>query len=243
MRFTKMEGLGNAFVVVLGPQEITPALVREQCINSDGFLMVTPIDNTHIQMDYWNSDGSVAEMCGNGLRCVVRFAVDNKLVKPGNITVKTLAGNLKAIWDGKDPSNIEVQVGKVSVAQKTVVIDGREFYLASVGNPHAITFVDDVDTAHVTSLGPIIETDQLFPNKTNVEFAQIITPNKIKLRIWERGVGETKACGTGMVATAMTIVKHKNGKLPMHVEVPGGEAKIWLDDASYARMLAPANYL
>lgn len=115
--------------------------------------------------------------------------------------------------------------------------------IASVGNPHAITFVNDVDTAPVTTLGPKVETDGLFPNKTNVEFGQIVDPNKIKLRVWERGVGETKACGTGMCASAIVASKYKHTTLPITVQVPGGLAKIWLDDSGYTRMLAPAHYL
>ena len=206
----------------------------------DGLLVVTSINDKLVEMKYWNHDGSVAEMCGNGLRCVTRFAVDNKLVAPGNFNVKTDAGILAVIWGGEDPNVIEVQVGKVKVSQASISRQNLDFAIAAVGNPHAVTFVEDITFAPVRTLGPEIENDAYFPNKTNVEFVQIISPRQITMRIWERGVGETKACGTGMVASATVGFKKGFTEYPVEVTVPGGRAKIWVDEAGYSRMVAPA---
>ncbi len=245
--YLKMQGLGNEFVICKGPIETNPEQIKKICskdtgIGADGFLMITPIDQHRVEMKYWNADGSTAEMCGNGLRCTVRFAVDKHFVKPGKFTVNTDVGELEVSWDGIDPSKIEIQVGRVTLNKDPIEIENLKLYLANVGNPHAITFVNDAGNAPVTSLGPLIETNEYFPNKTNVEFVQILSPRKIKLRIWERGVGETKACGTGMVASAIAALEIKDIELPVEVEVPGGKAKIWLDNTGYCRMLGPAEY-
>lgn len=243
-QFTKMHGLGNDFIVFEGPFEVNAEQVAKWCdrhlgIGADGLLVVTPIDEKNVKMQYWNADGSVAEMCGNGLRCVTRFAVEHEMVAPGSFVVETGAGRLSVNWDGQNPDEIEVQVGKVAL-EDAVSLRGLDFACANVGNPHAITFVEDVEVAPVMTLGPTVETDGYFPNKTNVEFVQVINEDTIKVRIWERGVGETMACGTGMVASAVVSSAEKSTSLPVNVEVPGGVALIWLDNEGYARMLGPA---
>ncbi len=244
LAFTKMHGLGNDFVVLQGPFSITTERVRQLCdrhtgVGADGLLVISPAGDD-IKMEYWNNDGSTAEMCGNGLRCAVRFAVENQLVRPGEFSVQTAVGPLKVVWDGEDPEAIEVQVGKVIAATDPVTVCGQTFYEASVGNPHAITFVDSAVEAPVTTLGPQVEKDSHFPNKTNVEFAQVVEGDRLRLRIWERGVGETLACGTGMVAAATVASRLGKTKFPVTVEVPGGNATIWQDDEGYARMRGPA---
>lgn len=243
--FTKMQGLGNKFIVFKGPITLTTQKVIDYCkaygsTQADGLLVVTPIDDHSIEMKYWNADGSVAEMCGNGLRCVTRFAVDDKMVVPGRFTVKTDAGPLQVEWDGIDSDKIEVQVGKAIIDSDPVALFGESFYKANVGNPHAVMFVDDTESAPVHELGPKVETDKSFPNKTNVEFVEIRGKHNIRVRTWERGVGETLACGTGMVAAANVAVEIKGSGFPLEVEVLGGKAKVWLDDDGYARMLGPA---
>ena len=238
-----MQGLGNDFVVFRGPMNITGEQIVKLCdrqsnIGADGLLIVTKLENKSVKMEYWNADGSAAEMCGNGLRCVARYAVDNNLVKPGEFTVDTPVGPLKVTCT--NTSEVEAQIGLVKVDPKSTTLQETTFYIASVGNPHAITFVDNVDAAPVKIVGPLIENDKHFPNKTNVEFVEIIDNSHLKLRVWERGVGETLACGTGMVAAV--IVANQLGKvdLPAEVEANGGTAKIWLDSEGYARMRAPA---
>lgn len=246
--FWKMEGLGNSFVVCQGPLKITSETIRNHCDkttgeNVDGFIVVTPIDNSMVRMQYWNSDGSSAEICGNGLRCVARFAYERHLITNDNFVIETDVGPRKGFWNGKDPNNIEVQVGKVSLADQPLRLYGQDFYIAEVGNPHAVTFVKDVSSAPVQELGPKIETDPKFPHKTNVEFVKILSTSSIRMRVWERGVGETQACGTGMVAaTEISRVLNKI-KLPAIVEVPGGKAKINIDEEGYYRIIGPANII
>lgn len=243
--YIKMQGLGNKFIILRGPLTLSSKEVIRYCKKydangADGLLVVTPIDDQSVEMKYWNADGSVAEMCGNGLRCVTRFAVDERMVSPGNFIVKTDAGLLKVIWDGKDPNNIEVQVGKAIVETVPIDLLGHSFYKVDVGNPHVVTFVADTETAPVKELGPKIETDSHFPDRTNVEFMQIKDFSNIRLRTWERGVGETLACGTGMVAAANTASAIKGLNFPLEVEVLGGKAKVWLDEEGYTRMVGPA---
>jgi len=244
-----MQGLGNKFAVIRGPYiPSDTAKVRELCDEktdggADGLLVVTPIDSSRVRMSFWNADGSESEMCGNGLRCAARFAVDNQLVNPGEFIVDTKAGRLAVVWDGENPDKIEVQVGKVKIVPKPALLEGIHFYIVDVGNPHAATFVDNVENAPVTTLGPKIETHDIFPNRTNVEFIEIVAPNRIKVRVWERGCGETKACGTGMVAAAKLSNEVMDTSLPVTVVARGGEAKVWLDDEGYCRMVGPANYI
>ncbi len=244
----RMQGLGNRFVVIRGPFKLDANKIINLCSSevdggADGVLIVTPINSFHVNMQYWNADGSEAEMCGNGLRCVARFAVDNGLVKPGEFIVKTKVGNLKAIWDGIDPNTIEVQVGRVKIVTAPTALENLQFYYVDVGNPHIVTFVDNVDKTPVTTLGPVLEVKPNFPNRTNVEFVEVLSLGKIKMRVWERGVGETQACGTGMVACARLSHEIMKTELPVIVQVPGGEAKVWLDNQGYCRILGPAEYL
>lgn len=242
--FTKMQGLGNTFVVFRGPLDLTRDEIISYCQQygerrADGLLVVTPIDDKNVQMKYWNSDGSIAEMCGNGLRCIARFAVGNGMMKPGSFNVQTDAGILNVVWKGDDENNIEVQVGKV-IPGEAINIHGRDFYTACVGNPHAVTFVSDVDKAPVKELGPQVENDVHFPNKTNVEFVEVLNNHEISLRTWERGSGETLACGTGMTVAASISAKNKGVSYPMTVKVLGGEAKFWIDSDGFTRMKGPA---
>lgn len=241
---TRMEGLGNSFIILTGPYSNSSKVIASLCTKHwvDGFLVVIPVNDTLVEMKYWNHDGSIAEMCGNGLRCVARFAVDQKLVTAGKFSVRTDAGVLKVLWDGKDPSKIEVQVGKAKINGDRE-IDNTLFTTVDVGNPHAVTFVNNVDDAPVKTLGPIAETNHNFPNKTNVEFVQVISPTQISVRTWERGVGETKACGTGMVAAAVASASKDLIQYPVEVGVLGGSAKVWVDEYGYSRMLGPAQLM
>jgi diaminopimelate epimerase len=242
--FKKIEGLGNKFLISGDIPKLASQEIAKLCSENhvDGLLNVTVIHDGLIKMKYWNADGSTAEMCGNGLRCVVRFAVDEKLVNPGQFVVRTDAGQLKVNWDGTDPANIEVQVGTVKMDLNPLCIYDKNFYKADVGNPHAVTFVEDTRTAPVQEIGPKVENNNEFLNKTNVEFVQILNRHAIRVRTWERGSGETQACGTGMVAAANVAVQIKNAEFPLQVEVLGGKAKVWLDDEGFTRMIGPAQY-
>ena len=242
--FTKMHGLHNDFLVFDGPLELEPETIQKLCdrrsgVGADGVLAVSRSKDDVIVMQYWNADGSEAEMCGNGLRCVASYAVNTKKAAPGAFPIQTPVGLLEAIVSDKPDEDIEVQVGKVTVDETSIEIHGLTFYEANVGNPHAITFVDVVEDAPVALLGPQIENDSYFPHKTNVEFVEIASNDRIKVRVWERGSGETMACGTGMVSCVSLANKIKNVELPTTVEVDGGIAQVWIDDDGYSRMKAP----
>lgn len=239
-----MNGLQNDFIVFRGPVDMPGETVARLCdretgIGADGVLVVTRDNTDPVRMDYWNADGSRAEMCGNGLRCVARFAVDHALVEAGEFIVQTPVGPLEVNCSSNPQDDVEVQVGKVKYQRDPVTLAGLLFYVANVGNPHAITFVQNTEETAVTTIGPTIENDGHFPNKTNVEFVEMIDKEHIRLRVWERGVGETQACGTGMVASAVVSSQVNKTQLPVTVEVRGGVAKVWVDEEGFARLLGP----
>jgi len=185
-----MHGFGNEFLITKGPLEISAEEVSNLCdrnmgVGSDGFLVVTPLNGKKVKMEYWNADGAKAEMCGNGLRCVARFSVDNNLIKEKQFIVETLAGPLEVLIDGDDYTKIDIQVGVVKANEDSMVIQGLDFHITSVGNPHAVTFVNNVQDFDVSAIGSIVENTKQFSNKTNVEFVQIVDDKKIKLRTWK----------------------------------------------------------
>lgn len=237
--FTKMQGLGNDFVIIEGPFHLSPDEIVGLCdrrfgVGADGVLVVTRGDP--IRMEYWNADGSAAEMCGNGLRCVARLAYDRGWAPDRNFAVQTPAGGrgVRVLEEG-----IEVEIGRPAMTGHTVIDDLR-YHLIDVGNPHAVTVVDDPSTTEVGTIGPRVETDPQFPNGTNVEFAAI-GDDGVQMRVWERGVGETTACGTGIVAAAFVATKTNGLESPIRVSVPGGEAQVDLRDGS-AWLRGPAEY-
>jgi diaminopimelate epimerase len=243
MHFVKMEGVGNDFVVLEGPQVVTPELVRAWCdrrrgIGADGVLVVAPGSAGQIAMEYWNADGSPAEMCGNGLRCAARYAFDRGWTKTREFTVVTGAGErpCRVLKDGR----VRASLGPVVVAGETTTVAGTRLRTARVGNPHAVVFVDDLATTPVVSLGPAIESDTAFPERTNVEFVQLAAPNQLRVRTWERGVGATLACGTGAAAAA-AVAAHEGmvAAGPITVSQPGGDlvvegdgGVVWLEGAA-----------
>ena len=241
---TKMHGLGNTFVVLMGPLSPEPYEVIELCSAygeeaANGLIIVSPVDVKTVSMKYWNSDGSPAEMCGNGLRCAVRFSVDNGIVAPGSFCVQTDAGILEAIWDGKNSDRIEVQVGR-PVYDDERHVEGYRILCGSIGNPHAVIFVDDIDSVSVEHIGFALQNSIDFPDGVNVNFVQRNGTHTIKIRTWERGCGETQACGTGMAFSAAAASRTRDVVLPVVVEARGGSAKVWIDDSGFMRMIGPA---
>jgi diaminopimelate epimerase len=227
MNFVKMEGLGNDFVVVGGEISLTPEQVRSICdrrwgIGADGLLQVS-VDRPLVVMGYWNADGSQAEMCGNGLRCVARYAVDHGLVKGPEFVVTTPAGP-RRVQVGAEP---RVELGPVEIDER-IAHRGLEFQRARVGNPHAVVQVEEVGSAPVDSVGTSLQA--LLPGGTNVEFVKVVDRSHLRMRVWERGVGETLACGSGMAAAA--AVTHHLGLTGAAVEVavPGGVGRVELID-------------
>jgi diaminopimelate epimerase len=232
MDFVKMEGLGNDFVVVRGPLDPDRRLVEKWCdrrrgIGADGVLVVTAIDESTVRMEYWNADGSPAEMCGNGLRCVARYAVDEGLVTGSSFTVHTAVGPRSVTVHDH---GARVELGPVTASGSMASLVGLDLAAVSVGNPHAVAFVDDCYALPVEAMGPIVEGDPTYPERTNVEFATVVNPGRIALRVWERGVGETLACGTGAAATVAEAVRSGRTGASVTVVLPGGELQVEIVD-------------
>jgi len=238
-----MEGLGNDFVVIDGPTTVAAADVVRWCdrrfgIGADGVLEVTPLDRATIRMRYWNADGGAAEMCGNGLRCLVRLAVDRGWVDGPRLTVVTDAGPLPA--EVCDDGLVRALVGAPEPAGDPFEAAGVIVHPVTVGNPHGVVFVTDPAATPVATLGPAIEHNQRFPHRANVEFVAPIGPDAIAVRVWERGVGETMASGTGATAAAFAALRHLGVTAPVRVTLRGGELIIEMV-AGQAWMIGPAN--
>lgn len=245
-RFLKMQGLGNDFVVVDGSVEMDPVRVAAMCdrrfgVGADGVLRVS--NDGLIRMEYWNADGSEAEMCGNGLRCVARFAFDRGLTRYPEFDVLTPVGRRRVVVNGD--GSVLAEMGQVRVEDEHP-IDGLVFHGASVGNPHAVAFVDDPQSIDVAAVGRRVGTDlSRFPEGANVEFVRATGPDRVEMRVWERGVGETLACGTGIVVAAALArstgaIDHTTDRV--EVAVPGGDAVARLIDGSWW-LEGPATYV
>ena len=214
MRFTKMHGLGNDYVYLYCPGPIPadlPALARRLSdrhfgIGSDGLILIFPSDKADFRMQMFNSDGSEGFMCGNGIRCVGRYVYDKALIDQTTLTIETASGIKEitlTILDGNAVSAVTVDMGPATIEGSWISHVGDKeitFTPVSVGNPHAVCFVDDVTTAPVEELGARFQTDPRFPHGVNVEFLQICRRDYAKMRVFERGSGETLACGTGACA-------------------------------------------
>ena len=267
MKFTKMQGLGNDYVYIDATHqnienESTLAQFvsnRNFGVGSDGLILICKSDVADFKMKMFNSDGSEAEMCGNGIRCVGKFVYDKKLTDKTTITIETLAG-IKTLRlntkEGKvetvkvdmgeprlSPSQIPVISNEEPVKNLKINVKGKEFIFTcvSMGNPHAITIVDNVKDFDVEKYGKAVEVDEVFPKKTNVEFIEIVDNQHIKMRVWERGTGETLACGTGACATAVAC--NLNGLTDEHVfvELLGGTLEIeWNKQDNHVYMTGPA---
>jgi diaminopimelate epimerase len=234
LQFTKMQGLGNDFIVIDGPIRLDSAEIDELCdrrfgIGADGVLVVSREDP--IRMEYWNADGSAAEMCGNGLRCVARYAYDKGWAMDRNFAVQTPIGvrGVRVLED-----MVEAELGRMSVGE-AITVDGADYILVDAGNPHAVAFVEDPHQIDVDAVGRAMQEHH--PAGVNVEFAAV-EGSSIRMRVWERGVGETMACGTGMAA-AVAAAGMSSG--PVIVEVPGGKAAVEIR-GEVAWIRGPAEY-
>lgn len=236
--FTKMHGIGNDYVYVNcmekeleNPSEISVAISpRHFSVGSDGLIMICSSENADAKMRMFNADGSEGKMCGNGIRCVGKYLYDNGIVDKTDITVETLSGIKKLhlnVLDGKvdtvcvdmgkailEPNEIPVISDDIMI-NKPVMVNGKEYRLTAVsmGNPHAVCFVDDVDSLDLEKIGPGFEYLSIFPERVNTEFVKVIDDKTLQMRVWERGSGETFACGTGTCATVVAaclngICKH-----------------------------------
>jgi diaminopimelate epimerase len=266
MKFTKMHGLGNDFVVVDGFSEEVPNAERlavKICdrragVGADGIIVIMPSEKADFRMHYINSDGSLAEMCGNGIRCLSKYVFEHGLTQSADFLVETLGGLNRQTLTVEDGRVIEVSVdmGKPGflrseipmlgdegeVVDEPLDVDGKQYRITalSTGNPHAVTFVDDVEAAPLSELGPKVERHPAFPNRTNVEFVHVIDRNNIRMRIWERGCGETLASGSGASASAVASIKNGLTEREVNVRVRLGVLKISWPEGGSITMSGPA---
>lgn len=269
MRFTKWHGLGNDFVLLDGFDEkvvMTPSLARQLCdrkrgIGADGVAIILPPEDSRydLEMRIYNADGTIAEMCGNVTRCVAAYATQKHPDKK-QWHILTGAGVMSAdvITDTTQAAEVTVMMGipklqrgdigitadKEQLAQNIRIdMDGKTliFTGVSMGNPHVVTFVDDIDAVPLDDWGPRIESNPLFSEKTNVEFAQVLSSNEIRMRVWERGVGITEACGTGSCATLVAAITNKLVRDTATLILDGGRLQItWSGVGQPVQMTGPA---
>lgn len=267
IKFTKMQGLGNDYVYIDAinqdiKKESELALFvsdRHYGIGSDGLILICKSKIADFKMKMFNPDGSEAEMCGNGIRCVGKFVYDKGLTQKTLITIETLAGikKLKLNLENGEVKNVKVDMGEpILEAEKIPVcsdekiiknlkinVEDMEFNITAVsmGNPHAVIFIKNIEKFNVEKYGKQIENNILFPKRTNVEFVEIINKEKVKMRVWERGTGETLACGTGACATIVAGVLNNFIERKANVELLGGILEIeWNKEDNHIYMTGEA---
>lgn len=267
MKFTKMHGAGNDYIYVncMNQTVDNPSMVsklvsdRHFGIGSDGLVLILPSTDADFRMRMFNSDGSEAEMCGNAIRCVGKFVYDHGLTNKKVIKVETLAG-IKVldlyIESGKvsmvtvdmgepilDPKSIPVVSNKSRFLAEPVYVNGEEYKVTcvSMGNPHAVTYVEDVANFPLETVGPKMEKHELYPKKINSEFVEVIDRKTLKMRVWERGAGETLACGTGACAVLVASVLNNLSERKATVKLLGGDLTIqWNENDNHIYMTGPA---
>ncbi|SFB37250.1 diaminopimelate epimerase [Cohnella sp. OV330] len=268
MQFTKMHGLGNDFIVVHGEPSL-PADAAERAvklcnryfgIGADGLVYILPSERADFKMRIINSDGSEAEQCGNAIRCVAKYVYDNRLIDREAITIETLGAGVQPVQlevEGGLVRRVRVDMGEPilngldvpttidanPVIGQSVEIDGREFKFTAVsmGNPHAVIYVDDAVGFDLAKWGPKLETHPLFPRKINVEFAKVNSAEQVDMRVWERGAGPTLACGTGACATLVSSVLNGLTGRSATISLAGGDLFIeWNEDNNRVYMTGPA---
>ncbi|MBD5488551.1 MAG: diaminopimelate epimerase [Lachnospiraceae bacterium] len=289
MKFTKMHGCGNDYIYVNGftekiTQEEKPELVqrlsdRHFGIGGDGVIFINPSDEADFEMEMYNADGSRAEMCGNGIRCVAKFVYDKGLtdktdisviscgkikylqlflnegevdsvrvnmgapeLAPGRIPVLVEAGEKSGVDRSVCDGYVMKQSGE-SIVDEPITVQGKEYKMTcvSMGNPHAVVLMDDVTNLQIEKIGPHFENHERFPNRINTEFVKVLDRKTVQMRVWERGTGETLACGTGCCATVVACVLNGLTDDTVTVKLLGGEIEItWDREADLVYMTGPA---
>lgn len=272
MKFAKMQGCGNDYVYINGFEEHIetekkPDLVRRLSerhfgIGSDGVIFINPSDIADFEMEMYNADGSRSEMCGNGIRCVAKYVFDKKMTKQREFTIESF-GKIKYITileENQKAKLIKVGMGSPelrtemipavydseTIIAKPIEVDGKvwEGTCVSMGNPHVVLFVDDVATMDLESIGPKFENHKMFPNRTNTEFVKVLDENTVEMRVWERGTGETLACGTGCCATAVACILNGKTGNKVLVKVLGGEILVeWDREKNEIYMTGPGEFV
>lgn len=268
MKFTKMQGLGNDYVYVNcfkekieNPLELAVRISdRHFGVGSDGLIMINPSDKADFEMEMYNADGSRGEMCGNGIRCVAKYVYDYGLTDKTSISVETLGG-IKyldlTVEDGKvslvkvdmgrpelEPSRIPVVAEGDRAVDEPITVDGKEYRMTcvSMGNPHAVVYVDcDVKELPLEEIGPGFEHHERFPKRVNTEFVRVLDRKTVEMRVWERGSGETLACGTGACAVAVSSALNGLTEDEVTVKLLGGDLRIqWDRERDTVYMTGPA---
>ena len=267
MKFSKMQGIGNDYVYVncfeetIADRSALSIRVSDRHfgIGSDGLICICPSDVADFKMDMYYADGSYSPMCGNGIRCVGKYVYDHGMTDKTKITVES-GGAIKTLWlnveNGKVRS-VRVNMGSPELSPEKIpaALPGEQIVLVpaeiggrlwpitcvSVGNPHCVVFVDDVDALDLEKLGPQFENSPLFPQRINTEFVQVVDPETLKMRVWERGSGETLACGTGSCASLIAAVLAGKSAKKAHLLLRGGELLIeWDRTDNVIYMTGPA---
>lgn len=267
MKFTKMHGIGNDYVyvncfteTVENPEE-TARFVSDRHfgIGSDGLILIKPSETADFEMDMYNSDGSRGAMCGNGIRCVAKYVYDYGLTDKTSICVSTRSGIKQlelTVEDGKvsqvkvdmgapilEAARIPVRTEQEQVVSQPITVQEREFEMTcvSMGNPHCVVPVEDVDGLDLEKIGPCFEHHSCFPDRVNTEFIRVIDRNTVQMRVWERGAGETWACGTGACAVAVACILNGWTEEEVLVKLRGGDLKIhWDKKKNTVFMTGPA---
>ena len=264
VRFDKMHGAGNDYIYVDANNEVVenPELLavkisdRHFGVGSDGLALIMKSSIADFRMRMFNADGSESAMCGNAARCIGKYVYEKDLTDKTSITLETEAGikTLRLTVAGGKAVRVSVDMGvprldaeQIPVSAPdalNVPINGMNFTCVSMGNPHAVTFIDEVSMIDVAGLGSTVENDPLFPERTNVEFAEIVCPDHIRMRVWERGTGETLACGTGACATLVAAVLNRMAARKATIELPGGEVEVeWNEETNIVTLTGGAEWV
>ena len=270
MRFTKMHGIGNDYLfvncfeeVVHDPESMALIMSRPHFgAQADGLVLIEPSDIADFGMRIFNADGSEAEMCGNATRCIGKYVYERGLTEKTELTLET-KGGLKRLWldveEGKvsrvkvdmgtpelDPRNIPVDLPGEAVLRHRLQIMGQTLYITCVnmGNPHAVVFVRDPEVVDLPTIGPMIEHHPLFPRRTNVEFVRVIDRGILQMRVWERGTGETLACGTGACAALVAAVLTGQSDRSVQMKLTGGNLQLqWNAEDNHVYQTGPATFV
>lgn len=267
MKFTKMHGAGNDYVYVNCFEEILSqdiaTLAREvsnrhKGIGSDGLILICPSEKADAQMRMFNADGSESEMCGNGVRCVAKYVYDHGIAQTETLKIETGAGILSLDLEvtGHKVNQVRVNMGKPILSSSDIPtllsgdppvnsnldVGGQTIQVTcvSMGNPHCVTFVEEISDQWVHVIGPQVEVHPMFPKRINAEFIEIISPKEMKMRVWERGSGETQACGTGACASAVAGVLTGRTERNVLIHLPGGDLRLEWSDSDEVFMTGPA---
>lgn len=270
MRFTKMHGIGNDYIyvncfeeIVENPRELAIAMSKPHFgVGADGLVLIEPSDTADFGMRIFNADGSEAQMCGNASRCIGKYVYERGMTEKTEIMLRTLGGlrPLKLTVENGVVTKVRVDMGSPELNPRLIPVDlpgemvlnhriqaaGHTYQITcvSMGNPHAVMFVDDPDIINLPVVGPPIETHPLFPQRINVEFVRVIRRNLLQMRVWERGTGETMACGTGACASLVAAVLQGKADREATVQLLGGDLQVsWSTEDNHVYQEGPAEFV